>query len=167
MNFSKLILQGHFDQGEVLMFFRNFPPYFLTYLITFSRMGNFIRCIQLLLETIRNVIEVPVLVGSNSGEGILNSGKYILQPDLLGEEYAEEVNWDEDKGPFYIFDRYCELIKINKRKPPFRIPTLNKSDYGPCDVLVSQKARQFYFNGNITADDLKQFINLNTDVQFW
>ena len=48
-----------------------------------------------------------------------------------------------------------------------RIPALNKSDYGPCDVHISQKARRFYFGGNITAEDLKQFINLNSDVQFW
>ena len=82
-------------------------------------MGNFIRFIKQSLETIQNDIQVPVLVGSNSGEGILNSGKYILQPDLLGEEYADEVDWDEDKGPFYIFDRYCSLIRIYKRKTPF------------------------------------------------
>ena len=28
-------------------------------------------------------------------------------------------------------------------------------------------AREFYFGEEITEDDLKQFINLNTDVQFW
>ena len=46
-----------------------------------------------------------MLVGANSGEGILNSGEYILRPQLLNEEFAETAYWDEDKGPFYIFDR--------------------------------------------------------------
>ena len=27
--------------------------------------------------------------------------------------------------------------------------------------------REFYFNGTIGPEDLKQFINLNSDVQFW
>ena len=48
-----------------------------------------------------------------------------------------------------------------------RIPALNKTDYRPCDVEIAKKAREYYFNGTITAEDLKQFINLNTDVQFW
>ena len=30
---------------------------------------------------------VPVLVGANSGEGILNSAQYILRPDLLAEHF--------------------------------------------------------------------------------
>ena len=34
-------------------------------------------------------------------------------------------------------------------------------------LYVLRKARQFYFGEEITEDDLKQFINLNTDVQFW
>ena len=50
--------------------------------------------------------KVPVLVGSNSGEGILNSGEHILNPDLLAEEYADPEYWDQEKGPYYMFDRY-------------------------------------------------------------
>ena len=34
-------------------------------------------------------------------------------------------------------------------------------------LSLLRKARQFYFGEEITEDDLKQFINLNTDVQFW
>ena len=34
-------------------------------------------------------------------------------------------------------------------------------------LYVLRMARQFYFGEEITEDDLKQFINLNTDVQFW
>ena len=34
-------------------------------------------------------------------------------------------------------------------------------------LSVLRMARQFYFGEEITEDDLKQFINLNTDVQFW
>jgi len=97
--------------------------------------------------------KVPILVGSNSGEGVLNSGRYILRPQLLDEDFVEPATtWDEDLGPFYIFDR---------------IPALNKSDFGACDVEVAKAARQFYFQDNITSEDLQQFINLNTDVQFW
>ena len=33
--------------------------------------------------------------------------------------------------------------------------------------LHLRMAREFYFGEEITEDDLKQFINLNTDVQFW
>ena len=32
---------------------------------------------------------------------------------------------------------------------------------------ILRMARQFYFGEEINEDDLKQFINLNTDVQFW
>merc|ERR1712110_1305668 len=95
--------------------------------------------------------KVPILVGSNSGEGVLNSGRYILRPQLLDEDFSEPATtWDKDLGPFYIFDR---------------IPALNKSDFGACDVEVAKAARHFYFQDNITSEDLQQFINLNTDVQ--
>ena len=61
---------------------------------------------------IESNFKVPVLVGSNSGEGILNSGEYILKPDLLAEEYADPDYWDQEKGPYYIFDRYIFSKKI-------------------------------------------------------
>ena len=41
------------------------------------------------------------------------------------------------------------------------------SPLSPSSLSVLRKARQFYFGEEITEDDLKQFINLNTDVQFW
>ena len=52
-----------------------------------------------------------MLVGSNSGEGILNSGKYILQPDLLTQEFQDPEYWDEEMGPFFIFDRCLDNVK--------------------------------------------------------
>ena len=52
-----------------------------------------------------------MLVGSNSGEGILNSGKYILQPDLLAQEFQDPEYWDEEMGPFFIFDRCLDNVK--------------------------------------------------------
>ena len=52
----------------------------------------------------------------------------------------------------YIFDRETRL---------------NGSDITECDIIISTLARQFYFGGTIDQDDLKQFINLNSDVQFW
>jgi len=100
-----------------------------------------------------NFNKVPVLVGANSGEGVLNSGRYILRPSLLDEDFSQpESSWGNNLGPFYIFDR---------------ISALNKSDYGVCDVEVAKAARTFYFQDNITSEDLQGFINLNTDVQFW
>ena len=41
------------------------------------------------------------------------------------------------------------------------------SDITTRDIEISRLARQFYFGEEITEDDLKQFINLNSDVQFW
>ena len=34
-------------------------------------------------------------------------------------------------------------------------------------TALVRMAREFYFGEEINEDDLKQFINLNTDVQFW
>jgi len=99
-----------------------------------------------------NFSRVPVLIGSNSGEGILNAGDYIQRPELLGEEFSDVRVWDEVRGPVYIFDREVRR---------------NGSDAGPCDTQISRMAREFYFGEEINEDDLKQFINLNTDVQFW
>ena len=56
------------------------------------------------------------------------------------------------RGPTYIFDREARL---------------NGSDITECDIMISTLARQFYFGDTIDQDDLKQFINLNSDVQFW
>ena len=49
----------------------------------------------------------------------------------------------------------------------FRETRLNGSDFSDCDIEVSRMAREFYFGESITEDDLQQFINLNSDVQFW
>ena len=49
--------------------------------------------------------QVAVIIGSNSGEGILNSGKYIKDPELLDSEFSNEEYWDSEMGPFFIFDR--------------------------------------------------------------
>ena len=49
----------------------------------------------------------------------------------------------------------------------FRETRLNGSDFSECDIEVSRMAREFYFGESITEDDLQQFINLNSDVQFW
>ena len=49
----------------------------------------------------------------------------------------------------------------------FRETRLNGSDFSDCDIEVSRMAREFYFGEDITEDDLQQFINLNSDVQFW
>ena len=49
----------------------------------------------------------------------------------------------------------------------FRETRLNGSDFSDCDIEVSRMAREFYFGETITEDDLQQFINLNSDVQFW
>ena len=76
--------------------------------------GQFHKVLREFSEKINPVIKVPVLVGSNSGEGILNSGKYILQPDLLDKEYADDTHWDDDKGPFYIFDRFSRKLVLKK-----------------------------------------------------
>ena len=45
-----------------------------------------------------NFSRVPVLIGSNSGEGILNAGDYIQRPELLGEEFSDVRVWDEVRG---------------------------------------------------------------------
>ena len=45
-----------------------------------------------------NFSRVPVLMGSNSGEGILNAGDYIQRPELLGEEFSDVRVWDEVRG---------------------------------------------------------------------
>ena len=45
-----------------------------------------------------NFSRVPVLIGSNSGEGILNAGDYIQRPELLGEEFSDVRVWDEERG---------------------------------------------------------------------
>ena len=42
-----------------------------------------------------------------------------------------------------------------------------RSDFGECDVEVARLAREFYFGDTIDEDDLKQLINLNSDVQFY
>jgi len=96
--------------------------------------------------------KVPILIGSNSGEGILNAAEYIKKPELLAEEFNDVKYWDEVRGPTYIFDRETRL---------------NGSDITECDIIISTFARQFYFGDTIDQDDLKQFINLNSDVQFW
>merc|ERR1712170_308182 len=84
--------------------------------------------------------------------GILNVPEYIKSPESLREEFTDVRFWDETRGPFYIFDRE---------------PRLNGSDITPRDIEISRLAREFYFGEEITEDDLKQFINLNSDVQFW
>ena len=96
--------------------------------------------------------KVPVLIGTNSGEGILNAQEYIKTPELLGEEFSDVGYWDQVRGPVYIFDRE---------------PRLMGADITDCDREISRLARQFYFGEDINEDDLKQFINLNSDVQFW
>ena len=109
-------------------------------------------------ETPENLLQrgefskVPILIGTNSGEGILNAQEYIKTPELLGEEFNDVSYWDQVRGPVYIFDRE---------------PRLMGADITDCDREISRLARQFYFGEDINEDDLKQFINLNSDVQFW
>jgi hypothetical protein len=55
-------------------------------------------------------------------------------------------------GPKIIFERNSNL---------------NGTDFGDCDVEVATAAREFYFQGNITSEDLKQYINLWSDVEVW
>ena len=52
---------------------------------------------------------MPVLIGSNSGEGILNAGDYIQRPELLGEEFSDVRVWDEVRGEELLAGmRSCE-----------------------------------------------------------
>ena len=75
-----------------------------------------------------------------------------FSPDLLTEEFENVTYWDEVRGPVYIFDRETRL---------------NGTDIRECDKDIARLARYFYFGDSINSEDLKQFINLNSDVQFW
>ena len=107
------------------------------------------------LLTDGNFSKVPILVGSNSGEGILNAGDYInkceklfinsrqllysvvTRPELLGSEFSDVTVWDEIRGKIVL----VVSVSSVSAGPVYifdRETRRNGSDIGPCDVQISR-----------------------------
>jgi len=90
---------------------------------------------------------VPVILGSNSGEGSSWMSDIMEDPSLL-DEY--DKTWDFN-GPILMFGRNLDK---------------NGSDFGPHDVAYAEAVKDFYFNGSVSQEKVGNLVDVRTDTFF-
>ena len=86
------------------------------------------------------------MTGTNTAEGAGFAADVFWNPELMDRLNKEEI-WKAE-GPNRVL---------------FRTPALGGSDWEPCDALIVEEAKQFYFNGTFAASKIQNYVDMISD----